>query len=155
MKNLLLSLIAFTLASPAFAAGIPAGAKLIAQERGSSANVAEPSFTSNAAIASGLAAIQRKLSETNTDVQCRVVYISWGELVGGRSDRAWTVSSFSVDIEAYCLPRSYQEKVAMSAQQACEREPKPECMSERYMAMFEKIKPTQYLHVNRPQGRNN
>ena len=47
-------------------------------------------------------------------------------------------------VNVFCEERDFVQRVALSAQQACEREPKPECMSPAYLEMFRKIKPTQF-----------
>ena len=60
------------------------------------------------------------------------------------------INSYTVPVAVYCMPRDYGQKVAISAQNACEAEPKAECMTKEYMDLFAKITRTNLVDVNRP-----
>ncbi|MGZ3695166.1 MAG: hypothetical protein ACXWQO_13585 [Bdellovibrionota bacterium] len=94
----------------------------------------------------------------NIEYECQAVYRVWSRADaesrdyarGGVFDGSYSVTTANVTVSVYCQPRDFRQKVAISAMQACEKEPKPECMSKDYMDMFGKIQQTIYRDINKP-----
>ena len=141
--------------------GIPDQAALLFQAIGSTGTA---EFTSSAArstaIHSALGDIKSKVESLETDLefQCHTVYYDWGKInvhestnCGSPFQSACYYSAI-VHVNVYCLPRDYPQKVAISAERACELEPKPQCMSKEYMDMFKIIENTNYVKIGFPEG---
>jgi hypothetical protein len=94
----------------------------------------------------------------NVEYECRAVYREWTApsvsthdyARGGIFDGTSTSVTASVTVNVYCVPRDFRQKVSISAMQACEKEPKVECMSKEYMDAFSKIEQTNFYDVNKP-----
>lgn len=94
----------------------------------------------------------------NVEYECKALYRVWAEpsvttrnyARGGFFDGTGTSISASITVNVYCAPRDFRQKVAISAMQACEKEPKVECMSKEYMDAFSKIEQTNYYDTNKP-----
>lgn len=152
---------------PAGQPSLPKTAKLMFQVQGIS-NVNGGSSDDAAlqqAKDNGILRMQQKIegdeysAAINVEYQCQGVYRVWGiadvrENQFSTNDgffsfggRARTYFSASVTANVYCEPRDFQQKVAISAMQACEKEPKVECMSKEYMEAFSKIQKTAYYDI--------
>ncbi|MGZ3695167.1 MAG: hypothetical protein ACXWQO_13590 [Bdellovibrionota bacterium] len=177
MKNLTTSLIALLIfASPmAYAANgkpgvsLPATAKLLFQSQGFTMG-ASGSDNSAIQLATDQARnnIQNRIDQgddthepINVEYQCQGVYRVWspadvreghyGSNNGFFSTSGTGAAYYNATVTAnvYCDPRDFRQKVAISAMQACEKEPKVECMSKEYMDAFSKIEKTTYLDIYR------
>jgi hypothetical protein len=110
------------------------------------------------AIQSAANQISQEMDGFNVEYECRSVYRLWRSFSDSTSsinngDVLNTHSTYyyaTLSIDVLCDPRGFQEKVAISAEKACEKDPKPECMSHQYLDMFSKIKNTAYYDLNRP-----
>jgi hypothetical protein len=158
-------------ANPAVAAkpsvSLPATAKLLFQSQGftmgasGSDNTAIQLATDNARNN-----IQTRIDQgddshepINVEYQCQGVYRVWspanvneghyGANNGFFSSGAQGAAYYNATVTAniYCDPRDFRQKVAISAMQACEKEPKVECMSKEYMDAFAKIEKTTYHDI--------
>ncbi|MCU1441763.1 MAG: hypothetical protein JWP85_2760 [Rhodoglobus sp.] len=93
----------------------------------------------------------------NVEYQCQSLYRVWGapnvsQHESGSADGFFgsggqVVYDASLAVNIYCDPRDFAQKVAISAMQACEKEPKVECMSKEYMDAFSKIEKTTYHDI--------
>jgi hypothetical protein len=142
-------------------ATIPPTAKNIGVIIGRS-SAGDASQARSGALQSAEAQISNEMNEFNVEYECRAVYREWDSSTessrGGVNCQYFlgmdmcsgTAYDASVTISVFCDPRGFQEKVAISAEKACEKDPKPECMSRQYLDMFSKIKNTAYYDINRP-----
>ena len=144
-------------ASAANSPQMPATAKLIYQAYGATMFGAQSDeAATNTTVSTAKADIKKKEEELNLNVEymCQEIYYKWAPM--NSSSRAVSTGSFmesktyysaNVTVDVYCVPREYAQKVAISAEQACEKDPKPECMSKVYMDLFAKIRPTTYKNI--------
>ena len=153
--------------------GLPSTAKLLFQASGRSST-----FAGDASLAQSVAHTQqeaKRLIDTNgctqdceyatplnVEYECSAIYLVWDQAESNESRGCGAGSIFtmgqtaclrSIDTRAsvYCQPRDFRQKVVISAMKACEKEPKPECMSNEYMEKFDKIQQTSYHNINRPR----
>ncbi|MGZ3695168.1 MAG: hypothetical protein ACXWQO_13595 [Bdellovibrionota bacterium] len=158
------------------ATGMPNTAKLLFQITGSTSSIdarsGEDAFMAGA-VHNAEANIQARIegkpvssgmftgepeAAINVEYQCGSVYRVWAQpsassrtyARGGIFDGTNTSVSASVVVNVYCVPRDFRQKVSISAMQACEKEPKQECMSKEYMEAFSKIQQTTYTDINKP-----
>lgn len=162
--------------APTHAAGLPASAKMLFQISGSASNwdakSSEETFIA-AAIENAEKNVQARINgeptqagmftdsakdPINVEYQCSSVYRVWGQPSassrtfsrGGIFDGFGISVSAGVTVSVYCVPRDFRQKVVISAMQACEKEPKAECMSKEYLDAFSKMRPTIYQDINKP-----
>ncbi|MCU1441762.1 MAG: hypothetical protein JWP85_2759 [Rhodoglobus sp.] len=106
----------------------------------------------------GAVAGEDSLKPINVEYECQSIYRVWSDATaesksfakGDIFDGQMTRTDANVTVSVYCQPRDFRQKVSISAMQACEKEPKVECMSKEYMDAFSKIQQTTYSDINKP-----
>ncbi len=167
--------------SPAFAAKqplIPADAALLtqlSQSDSSTTNIKGNILALQPQVAT-------YIRQNNLELRCESVYTTWSNQKDSSTDvgaKLWnggghllcdvitlgmcimaddasdgSHANNTVYANIYCKERSFAEKMMISAEQSCEKEPKAECMSPAYIEQFQKIKQTVFKDIGLPSDLN-
>ncbi len=122
-----------------------------------------------AAVASGMAAIQERERSLDLDLQCKSVYYKWNydssvECYIGTGwgpfgcynifNQVFGSTKFyigrTLTVDVFCDPRGFDEKVMISLERSCEQKPEPNCLDDRVRAAMSQIKLTERFDIDKP-----
>jgi hypothetical protein len=111
------------------------------------------------AVNNALTEIRENETANNVEFQCQALYLDWGKPISKTPDsnalgnclgKTLCVHEITVNVNAYCDPRSLQQREIMSLEKTCESQPTQQCFSSDFLDYVGKLQTTNYIDINKP-----